>query len=125
MRNLMHAGQAVPADGSRALASHRRLLAACSLGPDRADEVGALIRGGADLRATDRHGWTPLINASFHGHVNSVFAIIRAASRALSDEEFMAYLRQKDGTCGIDACGWAALHKKDAVTALFNRYGIY
>lgn len=101
----------------------RQLLDACSLGPERREEVRSLLLQGASIRATDKGGWTPLMNASFHGHVNSVFEIIRHAARALAHEEFMAYLRTRD-KCSVDACGWAAMHGKHAVTDLFGRYGV-
>lgn len=88
----------------------RELLDACSSKKDQPDRVKGLLFQGASLKATDRYKWTPLMNASFHGLVNSVWAIMEFARSEYTHDEFVAYLRQKDESGG-DACDSARLHR--------------
>jgi hypothetical protein len=95
-------------------------------GPRAIPRISDLHVAGQWLKECDRNGWTPLIEESFQGRVNNVLGLLRLAKSAYGDEGRGEYVRTKDNL-GIDACGWARLHKQKnwQVIDLLTRYGGY
>jgi len=59
----------------------KKLLTAAQCG--NVTDIKALLQAGADSEATDRQGWTVLLNASYYGHVEAVKALVEVVAAIL------------------------------------------